>query len=606
MAITTLGQVRIKNKLPKDLNNENMVLDKKGLFSLLNDVARKHPGDYAEITKFLKDLGDQAAFETGSSFSLNDIRPVDVDKYFKEFDSEYFTARKIKDKVKQHDAFRQINKKVDANISTRIKQDLKTPNDLTLWITTGSKGSPDDLKQIAYTMGNVVNLKKEVFPFMARSSLARGLSPSDFYIGAVGARKGATSSFKSVRDPGAFAKELYTLTNDLIITTNDCGTHEGFSSNINEQHIIDRCLLEDVGNFKRNDVVTNLMVEALKRQGISTIKVRTPSKCEATEGICQKCIGLLENGKLSYIGDTVGLRSSQAATEPHTQWALKEKHTGGVANQKTTFETFKQLMHVPENFPGAAVLSNFSGTIHKVEKTPDNGTRVHIGNNSHYLTPRQTFLGKLNQDVKIGDKLSDGLTNPAELISLTEDMTRGRNHLANELQGLYEENGIKAHPKLFETIVKGVLNFGEVTDPGTHDYNIGDIVRWNQVQPLTRKIVEKKRTLDSTNHSLNTDFPQYGLRAGKVLSYDDINLLHNRGYDTIEVYKEPLKVKPIMISTDRAAMYKGSWLSNLGYRHVKNRLLDNIAEARSSNLHSTDPIPAYVSGEIGYGKDGTF
>ncbi len=90
-----------------------------------------------------------------------------------------------------------------------------------------------------------------------------------------------------------------------------------------------------------------------------------------------------------------------------------------------------------------------------------------------------------------------------------------------------------------------------------------------------------------------------------MLSEHDIPKLRMLGDRKIKVYKKPMHVEPIMMGTERAALVKGDFLSNLGFRFLKNQLKENVALSRSAHLHSYDPVAPYAQGSMfGQGEGG--
>lgn len=607
MVKTTVGSILVNDHLPTEMRDYDKVYDKKTLYKVLGDVGRKYPGRYAEVTKAVKDLGDLHSYLEGASFSLDDVSPIDTSNIQNKYKKEFIQARSIKDPKKQEQRLREVNIKIEDEVNTLVKKDLKNPNRFTSWASSGARGSAADMRQLRYSVGNMIDVKNEMFPHRANNSFAKGLSPMEFYIGSIGARKGIVGSFLSVRDPGAFNKELANLTNDMLITENDCNTRAGKTYKIDEKAILDRYLLNNVGTYRRNDIVTTRMREQLKSSDVKQIDVRSPLYCKAKEGVCAMCTGLLEDGTVPKIGDTVGLRSSQSVAEKLTQMALESKHSGGIAQKRTAFEQIKQNMHVPENFPGSAVLSRVSGKIKKVEKAGDGGNRVFIGEEMHYLTPAQGLKVKVGDQVEKGDVISEGIINPAEVTKL-KGMYAGREYLSKALHQIYKDNGIDSHPKVFETIVRGTMNLGKVQDNGDYNFDSNETVRWNQVQHLTQKIEKERKPLDAVGYRVSNDYSMWGVSKGTKITTEIAEKLDQRLFGKkIKVYKNPLKVDPVVLGTERAALHKGDWLSNLGFRFLKNTFIENASLGRSSNIHSYDPIPSYAySSEFGKGEQGRF
>lgn len=606
--ITSAGSILINAQLPEDLQDHQRIINKKELKKLLKDVGYKDPLSYGTTTKRLKDMGDQQAYLDGCSFKWSDLAPIDTSHVFKKYQGQLNKSSQIPNEVERLDATRQINMKIEGELNDITNEHIKKGQGFTKWVELGVKGNPNNIRQMLVASGNQVDLREQVYPHMSKNSYSKGLNPSDYFVSALGARKGIVNSFISVRDPGAFAKELYTLTNEMVITDHDCGTLKGKSYHIPQEQAlaIDRLLLEPAGNQKRNDLVTASSIDHLVKMGVKEIKVRSPLYCQAPQGVCSMCVGLLEDGRMAPIGDTVGLRSAQSMTEKLTQMALSTKHTGGVVGKKSPFEKLKQLMHVPENFSGGAVLSQHEGQISSINKLADGGHHIMVGDFAHYIQPNQEIQVKKGQTIGKGDSLTDGLINPKELVDL-KGMDAAREYLANEMRLTYEQSGNVGHPKVFETVVRGILNLGEVVDPGDHPHMPGEIVKWNSVQALTRPQVFSGPPSACLGYRLFEDVPQIGAKKNDMVDNKVLDECRKKGIQLLKVWQRPMKVNPIMMGTERAALIKNDVLSNLGFRFLKDQLRENIALGRSSNLHSYDPIPAYAYGaEFGQGEQGRY
>lgn len=605
MTATTVGSILINSVLPPTSRDYEKPMGAKEMKGALMHVAQNHPAMYGQVAKSLKDLGDLHSYLEGSSFSFDDAKPQDTSEIFKKYDGAFHKTRSIEDTNKREHAQRAINTEIEKEINTLVEKDMATnPTRIHKWSTIGGKGNKNNIRQMFYASGNQLDVTNKVLPYMSRSNFSAGLSPSDAFISATGARKGIVESFISVRDPGALGKEFFMLTNSMITTEHDCGTKEGMVIPVSSSDALDRHLAKDVGVFKRNDVVTHVVQAQLTKAGVKSIDVRTPLKCLAKHGVCSMCLGIMHNGKLSPIGDTVGLYSSQALTEKLTQMALSAKHTGGVVGKVPSFQIVKQLLHVPENFPNGAVLAQQAGTIHKIDELPDGGKRLWIGTQSHYVLPKVELKVKRGDNVGKGDSLSDGLINPAEIVRL-KGMDAGRAQLAKGLQETYAGAGIAGQAKVFETVARAILCLGEVADPGDHtQFNIGDKVNWDANRPYRETQHATMSPKEAVGWRLTTDHPRLHMKAGDMLTPDHLHLFAGMG--DINVYKKPAIIEPKMWGTERAAIYGGDWISNLGFRFVKDQLKENVATGSGVDLNSNRPIPNYVMGTIGHGRNGNF
>ena len=74
--LTTVGQVLVNDALPPRFRDYGRVMDSKGIESVLEAIAREDPDSYAEVTKRLMDIGNAAAYDTGTTIRLSDLRPA--------------------------------------------------------------------------------------------------------------------------------------------------------------------------------------------------------------------------------------------------------------------------------------------------------------------------------------------------------------------------------------------------------------------------------------------------------------------------------------------------------------------------------------------------
>jgi len=73
------------------------------------------------------------------------------------------------------------------------------------------------------------------------------------------------------------------------------------------------------------------MVEKL---GIEKIRIRSVLTCEAGRGVCTKCYGRnLASGRITELGEAVGVIAAQSIGEPGTQLTMRTFHIGGTASR---------------------------------------------------------------------------------------------------------------------------------------------------------------------------------------------------------------------------------------------------------------------------------
>ncbi|MGH2881678.1 MAG: DNA-directed RNA polymerase subunit beta', partial [Solirubrobacteraceae bacterium] len=212
------------------------------------------------------------------------------------------------------------------------------------------------------------------------------------------------------------------------------------------------------------------LVSAYGPQGAAVIvSVRSPLGCKADHGVCQACYGAsLATGRLSEIGDAVGIIAAQSIGEPGTQLTMRTFHTGGVAGEDIT----QGLPRVVEIFEArrpkaAAVLAEVSGTVAvqqgeretTVTVTPKEGEPV------EYRLPRRARLVVQNgQEVLAGQPLQEGPADPHELLAILgpAGVLQVALSLVLEVQRVYRAQGVEIHDKHVELVVRQMLTKGRI------------------------------------------------------------------------------------------------------------------------------------------------
>jgi DNA-directed RNA polymerase subunit beta' len=615
MTVTTIGQLLIEQALPDNVKSSGP-LNKKGLSQLLGKVAEQHAPRYGEIVKNLRDVGNHIAYESGSSFTLEDLRPLtelrDHAQNQHQKEIQLLHSMVIKNPALAFDPNFQkkqieLHAKIEEQVNKTVAKQIETaPNNLTGWVASGARGDTAMARQMVGMAGMNLDANNKLLPHVAWRSFSEGLSPIDFHVHAQGARRGLVNTYNSVRDPGAFAKELNTIQIDMVITTADCGTQRGRSLPADSPNLVGRYLAADVpGIGGRNELITARIAQALKaRKG--TVLIRSPLYCQAVTGVCAHCHGPNEEGKLPALGEAVGIKAAQATTEPLTQLALNQKHTGGVVGAgKSPLHAILQLMHAPKIFVGAATVAQRSGKVDAINAAPSGGFHVTVSGQRHYVPPDLNVKVTSGQTVARGDALSTGPLNPVDVVQ-HKGMEAGRMHFADALQDLYAQSGIQGHPRVFETVARGILNLGQVVHPGRSSHSPGEMVHWNSVQNQLHQEPEVVGLAQASGRILMKD-------AGPLPPYTTLTPQHlvqlkSQGLTQVPVFKrDALVVKPVMLGTERAALYKGDWLANLAFRFVTSTFKENAATGAKATIgNSYNPLGPYVTGNIGKGVGGRY
>src|SRR4029079_13480949 len=150
---------------------------------------------------------------------------------------------------------------------------------------------------------------------------------------------------------GYLTRRLVDVTQDLVVTEEDCGTTQGVAMKalieggaVVEQlreRILGRVSTTEIINpesgqlmFPVNSLLDEDSVEAIEAVGLDEIKVRTPLTCETRWGVCAKCYGRdLGRGSIVNVGEAIGVIAAQVIRELGTQLTMRTFHIGGAASR---------------------------------------------------------------------------------------------------------------------------------------------------------------------------------------------------------------------------------------------------------------------------------
>ena len=320
----TVGRHLVNDALPEKYRSKNIVLDKKALSEILQDMAENDQKSYGRVVSRLKDLGNMAAFTHGTSFGLGDLTLQNREKIRKEMNKLERELMMAKDKDKFIEEF---SKKMDNSVIIQeVEQDLKRKEsglyDLMKSSLGGKRGQ---INQMMVGPMFVNDYKNKPVPVLIKNSFADGLTSSEYFTTLAGARKGMMDRQLSTADSGYLSKEL--VNNVLFgkISEDDCKTTAGTDVDISDMplNIIDRFTAAGNLGVKPNTLITMKLLKELSGKGVKTIKIRSPLTCKAKNVPCAKCFGLRENGQVPQVGDNIGVLAGQSLAEPSTQLTMK-------------------------------------------------------------------------------------------------------------------------------------------------------------------------------------------------------------------------------------------------------------------------------------------
>src|SRR5438876_6081837 len=437
-------------------------------------------------------------------------------------------------------------------------------NPIYMMANSGARGTIMQIRQLAGMRGLVANPRGEIIPRPIKSNFREGLSVLEYFISTHGARKGLADTALRTADSGYLTRRLVDVAQELIVREVACDTVRGIwvedvlpgaeALRLLETSLLGRCLAENVpladGTVvPRNTEVTDDVLRLLADdEGITRVRVRTVLTCETVSGVCSKCYGrMLATGKISDLGEAIGIVAAQSIGEPGTQLTMRTFHTGGVAGEDITHGLPRVVELFEARTPkSASLMADVSGVVRLGEN--EKGERLITivaddGTEFEYAVSRRAHLGvRDGQDVQAGDRLIGDEKSPLDPKKLLEikGVRETQQYLVDEVQRVYRDQGVSIHDKHIEVIVRQMLRRVTVSEPGDSAFLPGEKVD-------ARRYAEENRRL-------------------------------------VEEDKRPAEGRPELMGITKASLATDSWLSAASFQETTRVLTEAAIERRSDGL----------------------
>jgi len=456
---TTVGRALLSEILPKGLafSNINKALKKKEISKLINVSFRKC--GLKETVVFADKLlqnGFRLATKAGISIAIDDML-VPAEKHeiieasskeVKEIEQQYVsglvTAGERYNKVvdiwgKAGDAVSKVmmaklsKQKVTDRHGKEVEQE--SFNSIYMMADSGARGSAAQIRQVAGMRGLMAKPDGSIIETPITANFREGLNVLEYFISTHGARKGLADTALKTANSGYLTRRLVDVTQDLVVTEQDCGTHEGAAMRAIVEggevieslrdRILGRVTADEVLHPENRSVLLAAgemldedAIEGLEAAGVDEVKVRTALTCATRFGLCAKCYGRdLGRGGLVNNGEAVGVIAAQSIGEPGTQLTMRTFHIGGAASRAAVASSveaksngvigFNATMRYVTNSKGELVVIARSGEIVIHDEHGRERER-------HKVPYGATLTVKADQQIKAGHVLAnwDPLTRP--------------------------------------------------------------------------------------------------------------------------------------------------------------------------------------------------
>ncbi|MEW6995920.1 DNA-directed RNA polymerase subunit beta' [Colwelliaceae bacterium MEBiC 14330] len=374
---TTIGRAIMWQVCPKGLPYDliDQPLGKKPISKLINHSYRnlglKETVIFADQIMY---TGFHYAMVAGCSVGIDDMvipeakytiiddSEAEVAEIQAQFDQGLVTAGEKYNKV--IDIWSSANEKVSKAMMDNLSkeqilnrdgemEEQDSFNSIFMMADSGARGSAAQIRQLAGMRGLMAKPDGSIIETPITANFREGLNVLQYFISTHGARKGLADTALKTANSGYLTRRLVDVAQDLVVTEDDCGTHDGLlmtplieGGDVVEplrERVLGRVVCEDVlipGTdevlLPRNTLIDEALCDLIEENSVDQIKVRSIITCETDFGICAHCYGRdLARGHMINQGEAIGVVAAQSIGEPGTQLTMRTFHIGGAASRAT-------------------------------------------------------------------------------------------------------------------------------------------------------------------------------------------------------------------------------------------------------------------------------
>lgn len=571
LIVTTIGRLIFNQTIPAELryiNEEVKASDIKNL--VLTAMKLFDKKTVGALIDRVKEIGFWAATISGGlSVSIFDCELIpEKDSIIKDTEKE---IEKVRQNFEQglltiEEKKRYSNKlwiDTTEKLADKTWNQLDDENPVKIIIKSGgARASREQLKQLSAMKGLVVDPLGKIIEVPTKSNYRQGLSIFEYVISARGARKGLTDSALKTADAGYLTRRLVDVAHDMIIREEDCNTQDGLTISTDmvrgdkfKERIKNRYTSADIHKdnkvlIARNTLLDQDNINLIEKNGIEKISVRSALFCQSPYGVCQKCYGTdLSTNQNVDIGVPVGVMAAQSVGEPGTQLTMRVRHFGGIVISDVT----QGLPRVEELFETrtpkvVSPIAEISGKVSIQEDTEKEVYSLKIStSNNDSAVKEQEFVIPMSQKLKVkdgdlvasGTALSEGYLDVNDVLSI-KGLRAAQIYLLDEIQKVYESQGITIHDKHFEVIIRKMSDKVIIEDEGDTSFIKDEVVSKIRFEEENKKVLAKGQ--------------------------------------------KPATGKISILGITRAAIYTDSWLSAASFEQTTNVLSNAAIKGQADHL----------------------
>lgn len=344
-----------------DYDYINNVVGKKHVSDLVYDCYVKYGNNITSaILNSLKRIGFKYSTLSGLSISIDDLtipdtKPELIKAALKEIEKLNQLEKKgIISSLEKKERSSEIWRSTTQDVSSELSSAMGELNNVYIMANSGARGNMDQVRQLAGMRGLMSDSQGRTIEIPIRSNFKEGLTLTEYFISAYGARKGLVDTALRTADSGYLTRRLVDVAQNMMISEEDCGVAKGvhytalisgvktivpLSEIVNGRFTLEKVISPKTGEvlIKKNKLISNVQSELLDEHGVTSVYARSIYNCQSERGVCQKCYGIdLATARIINIGEAAGIIAAQSIGEPGTQLTMRTFHTGGVDLRKAS------------------------------------------------------------------------------------------------------------------------------------------------------------------------------------------------------------------------------------------------------------------------------
>ncbi len=336
---TTVGRVIFNSILPDGMLFYNIPMRSSELAKVISDcyqtLGRRGTIDLLDD---MNRLGFRNSTKSGLSFATDDlITPASKSKIIGEAEKEVIKKNKLYQRgiITEGERYNQVldvwthaRERITTEMMSELENDTRKSgyvNPIFLMAHSGARGGVEQIRQLAGMRGLMAKPSGKIIETPIKANFREGLTVLEYFSSTHGARKGLADTALKTADSGYLTRKLADVAQNVVVTTQDCGTTQGVTKGViyrgekvevgladsirgrvSRANIVNP-ITDDV-IVKENELITPRIARRIEEMGLEKIQVRSPLTCDASLGVCRLCYGMdLSTGSMVEEGMAVGI-----------------------------------------------------------------------------------------------------------------------------------------------------------------------------------------------------------------------------------------------------------------------------------------------------------